>query len=113
MRNRALLRRCTIQCAVLLLTLQSMSWADQPSVREHLSFNADWRFKKGDPNQGSNGLTYYTDLKGQDRNEFESADGMSLKTDGVEATQTVLKPWILPTGNDFIKDPTSAPSLFN
>jgi len=105
MRNWAPLKRCTIRWAVLVLTLQSMSWAAQSPVRERLSFNADWRFKKGGQNQVSNGLTYDMGVEAQDRNESVLAGGMSLKTDGVEATQTRLKPWILPTGNDFIKDP--------
>ena len=85
---------------------ESILWADQSQVRQRLSFNADWRFKKGDPNQGPSSLVYDVRPEAQDRNESVSTGATSLKTDGVKATPTVLKPWILPTGNDLTKDPS-------
>jgi beta-galactosidase len=84
---------------------ESMLWAVQSPVRLRLSFNADWRFRKGDPNQISSSLVYDVRREGQDRNQSVSTGAKKLKTDGVRATPTMLKPWILPTGNDFIKDP--------
>ena len=74
--------------------------------RERISVNAGWRFHLGDPDGVSSKLLY------DERPEIErSADGKAADAEP-EAALTpvgkrsdVLKPWILPTGNDFIKDP--------
>lgn len=42
----------------------------------------------------------------KDRKDDGPADAKPTEAINVKATQVVLKPWILPTGNDFIKDPT-------
>ncbi|MBB6094676.1 beta-galactosidase [Povalibacter uvarum] len=80
--------------------------ASETSPRERVSINAGWRFQMGDPEGASAGLMYDVrpDVK-------ESADGKVADAKPEEAeqlhkqAQPVLKPWILPTGNAFIKDP--------
>ena len=72
-------RSCPLPChsaaiglllaAMLLATPASLRAAGAPSPRERLSFNADWRFIKGDPAQSEGKLTYES-----------------------------LKPWLLATG---------------
>jgi beta-galactosidase len=104
-RNWKLLRPCTIQCAFLVLMFESMLLAAQSQVRQQLPFNADWRFKKGDPNQGSTSLFYDLSMEATGRNASVSTGVTRLKEDAGRAAQTGLKPWILPTGNDFIKAP--------
>ena len=89
----------------LFLILASISWSAQASVRERISLNADWRFQKGDPNGDSAGLIYDVRPDVGNRNDVVPADAMPTEAVKVEATQAVLKPWILPTGNAFIKDP--------
>ena len=75
--------------------------------RERISLNDRWRFAKGDPtNIPSQSLLYDVRpvARGEDQKErlaeaTEDAAKLSV------ATNRVLKPWILPTANRFIKDP--------
>ena len=81
------------------------SAADVP--RERISINDNWRFTKGDPtNINSHNLLYDVRpaAKGEDQKERlaeATEDAAKLSA----ATNRVLKPWILPTANRFIKDP--------
>ncbi|WP_454828053.1 beta-galactosidase GalB [Pseudoxanthomonas wuyuanensis] len=76
------------------------------SPRERLSVNEGWRFRKGDPENLSAVLDY--DLRPE---VTESADGKDADARPEAAAQvaarrqTMLKPWILPTGNALIRDP--------
>jgi beta-galactosidase len=65
--------------AALVLTLASASWAAQTPVRQRVSFNADWRFAKGDPNGAADKLGY-----------------------------TNIRDWVLSSGVAFTKDPNFA-----
>ena len=65
--------------AGLVLTLASASWATQTPVRQRVSFNADWRFAKGDPNSAAGKLGY-----------------------------TNIRDWVLAIGTSFTKDPNFA-----
>ncbi|MBV9850237.1 MAG: DUF4982 domain-containing protein [Armatimonadetes bacterium] len=67
--------------------------------RERISLNADWRFHQGDPSGDSAGLIY--DVRPEVK---ATSDGGPAEARPTEPVQ-VLKPWILPTGNAFIKDP--------
>ena len=44
-------------------------------------------------------------LQVKGRMDNRPADARPTESEDVKATQMVLKPWILPTGNDFVKDP--------
>jgi beta-galactosidase len=75
------------------------------SPRETLLLNADWRFQKGDP-PGADSASLLYDVRpaprvlGERPAEFtEAAEKLG------PATHPVLRPFILPTGNRFIKDP--------
>lgn len=57
----------------------------------------------GDPN--SSALMYDVRPEVVDRNDVVPADAMPTEAVEVKAAETVLKPWILPTGNPFIKNP--------
>ena len=66
----------------------------------------DWRFTKGDP-AGVNSADLLYDVRPTGRQEDErqrraedTADAQKLGT----ATNRILKPWILPSGNAFLKD---------
>lgn len=87
------------------LLLSSLLWSAQPPVRERICLNADWRFTKGDPGGDSSGLLYDVRPEVLHKSDAVPADAMPTAPVEVKTTQTVLKPWILPTGNDFIKDP--------
>ena len=77
------------------------------SPRERTSINADWRFQKNDP-PGVNSASLLYDVRPQVTEKTDTKDA-DAKPEGPAKTaapaQTVLKPWILPTGNRFIKDP--------
>jgi beta-galactosidase len=75
--------------------------------RERVLFNEGWRFTNGDPTSvNSKELLYDVRpaAKGDDRKERlaeATADAEKL----VAATNRVLKPWVLPAANLFVKDP--------
>lgn len=76
------------------------------SSRERISINDNWRFSKGDPNGDSTGLIYDVRPDVKDRRDDKAADSEPTEAERIAATnRVVLKPWILPTANDFIKDP--------
>lgn len=74
--------------------------------RERISINTGWRFRIGDPDGVSDQLRY--DVRPQ---IGQSADGKDADTKPEAALKaagdgsTVLKPWILRSGNAFIRDP--------
>ena len=78
------------------------------SPRERTSINDNWRFTKGDPtNVNSQDLLY--DVRPVSRGEDRRARLAEATEDAAEISATtnrVLKPWILPSGNSFLKDPT-------
>lgn len=73
--------------------------------RQRLSINDGWRFQQGDP------ADLKTDLRYDVRPEVKlRADGADFDAGTIERTEVrsrddVLKPYILPTGNVFIRDP--------
>ncbi len=84
----------------------------QVAPRERISINDNWRFTKGDPVDSPVSLLY--DARGQAPVRRLSGAQANANSSGNEPVQPngsnappaeVLKPWILPTGNDFIKDP--------
>lgn len=50
-------------------------------------------------------LIYHARPKIMNAQDDRPADAEPTEADGVESSQTVLKSWVLPTGNDFIGDP--------
>ncbi len=74
--------------------------------RERLSLNDDWRFQKDDPPGNTVNLLYDVRPEVKGAGENKVADARPEEARKLAATdKTVLKPWILPTGNAFIKDP--------
>lgn len=76
------------------------------SPRQRVSINSGWRFRLGDPP----GMTARLDYDVRPAVD-ESGDGKAADTRPEDALKleggglAVLKPWILPTGNAFIRDP--------
>ena len=76
------------------------------SPRERILLNDNWRFTKGDPNGDSTGLIYDVRPEVKDKKDDKAADSEPTEAERIAATnKVVLKPWILPTANAFIKDP--------
>lgn len=78
--------------------------ADNPE-RQRFSINRDWRFYKYDSIADADDLIYDTRPKIMDRRDNRPADSKPQEAEKVESDHGVLKSWILPTGNAFIKDP--------
>jgi beta-galactosidase len=80
--------------------------AAQPAPRQHILLDDGWRFHPGDPDGGS--APYLYDVRPE---VTASADGKVADARPEEAATVaradtpVLKPWILPSGNAFIRDP--------
>jgi beta-galactosidase len=80
--------------------------ANAAAPRERILINDNWRFIKGDPtNINSKSLLYDVRpvARGDDQRE-RLAEATEDAEKLVAATNRVLKSWILPTGNRFLKD---------
>ncbi len=85
-------------------TLKALAGLANP--HEHISINDNWRFIKGDPNGDSTGLIYDVRPEVKDKKDDKAADAQPTEAEKIAVTNKfVLKPWILPSGNAFIKDP--------
>ncbi len=111
---RQVLSPATVRLVGLILiaaaSRQSILAADSP--RERISINDNWRFTKGDPTNISTSLLYDVRQQTAVRRLAEAeADGNTAgpatnSNESTPAPSAVIKPWILPTGNPFIKDPS-------
>jgi len=79
---------------------------------ERISIDDDWRFTKGDPTNSAVSLLYDVRQPKQIRRlaavEADGNASLASMTNSADATNlpvSVIKQWILPTGNEFIKDP--------
>jgi beta-galactosidase len=72
------------------------------TIRERISINEGWRFFKYD--SVADNLIYDVRPEVRGYRDDRPADSRPTVAEGVEVTQNVLKPWILPSGNDFIRD---------
>jgi beta-galactosidase len=71
--------------------------------RERILINDGWKFMRytGTPDN----LKYDVRPEVTDRNDNVVADSKPTESVAVASTETVLKKWVLPSANDFIKDP--------
>ncbi|HXI71532.1 MAG TPA: beta-galactosidase GalB [Verrucomicrobiae bacterium] len=96
----------TVAALILGQELLSGALPIQATPRERISINDHWRFTKGDPNGDSTGLIYDVRPEVKDKKDDKAADTEPTEAEKIAATNRfVLKRWILPTGNAFIKDP--------
>lgn len=73
--------------------------------RQRIAINEDWRFYKYDSIAKADELIYDVRPEVKDRKDDRPADAKPTEAVEIETAKMVLKPWIMPTGNDFIKDP--------
>lgn len=102
---------CGAILVAVVFTGDSLFGAESVSAppRERISIDDGWRFTKGDPTNCPVNLLYDV-RRGQTLRRFSAeADGNSAinqsASSGESTNQEVIKAWILPTGNEFIKDP--------
>ncbi|MBE2215724.1 MAG: glycoside hydrolase family 2 protein [Opitutaceae bacterium] len=105
-----LIRRLSILLALPALVLTSSmlrAAAGTTSPRERLSINDGWHFTHDDPPGLTRNLSY--DVRPaleETRRDDGPADAKPQEAARLAAAaKDVLKPWILPTGNAFIRDP--------
>src|SRR5215831_14788360 len=99
--------------AAFLVTTLPAAEVSPASPRERLSINDNWRFVKGDPPGDATNLLY--DIRPQSskgpgnappENANPQSDQSVASNQPATDSPRLLKAWILPTGNDFIKDPS-------
>lgn len=73
--------------------------------RQRISINQAWRFFKYASMAQADDLIYDVRPEVKESRDDRPADAKPTEAEKVEATQTLLKPWIMPIGNEFIKDP--------
>ncbi|WP_462260225.1 beta-galactosidase GalB [Ferruginibacter sp.] len=76
---------------------------DALPLRERLSINTGWKFMRY--TEGADKLIYDIRPEVTDRNDNKVADSKPTEAVIIKASEQVLKNWILPVANDFIKDP--------
>lgn len=94
-------------CLFILISFLFFACQQQTDaqIRERILINDGWKFLKYDSPEMADNLIY--DVRpGEDQNYSDSKDADSRPDEAVKviANQPVLKPWILPSGNAFIKD---------
>jgi beta-galactosidase len=90
------------------LALHPMAAAGQThrAPRDHILLDTDWRFTKGDPAGAPDILLYDIRPELKANEDGKAADARPEEADKASTAQhPVLKPWILPTGNAFVRDP--------
>ena len=75
-------------------------------IRQRISIDEGWSFYKYDSSSKADNLIYDVRPEVTDNTDNKVADSKPTEAVKVETTQEVLKPWILPTDNNFIKDPS-------
>ncbi|HEX8786491.1 MAG TPA: beta-galactosidase GalB, partial [Telluria sp.] len=106
-RRASLPQLCLMLAALATLTgvLEPARASDARAPRERMLLDAGWRFHLGDPDGDS--APYLYDIRPA---PARSADGKAADAVPEAAAHldaaAVLKPWILPSGNAFIQDPT-------
>ena len=81
----------------------SRAGAQRPPIRQRIRIDTGWRFFRyaGAPDS----LLYDARPAVTDRNDNKVADTRAAETATANVSASALKPWILPSANDFIKDP--------
>lgn len=91
---------------IIFFICVSISYSQTNQVRERILINEGWRFFKYDFNATTDSLIYDVRPEIKDYRDDRPADEKPKEAERLITTRQVLKQWILPTGNNFIKDST-------
>jgi len=98
-----------IVCLILITSASILAQAKvRPSnnnIRQRISINEGWSFYKYDSLAKADNYIYDIRPTITDNNDNKAADSKPTEAVKAETIQGVLKPWILPIANRFIKDP--------
>ncbi|WP_075795863.1 beta-galactosidase GalB [Massilia putida] len=96
----------TVLPAVSPIVAHARAATDRLAPRQRILLDDGWRFHAGDPAGGSAPYLYDVRPEVTASADGKVADAMPEEAAKVARAHTpVLKPWILPTGNAFIRDP--------
>ena len=96
----------TNRTLILIAALAALAGLPANAARERLPLNDGWRFQKDDPPGNTVPLLYDVRPEVKDARDDKAADSRPEEAARLAvAGKAVLKPWILPTANGFIKDP--------
>lgn len=95
----------SLKATTIILACISLLACSQQQTRERISINEDWKFMKYENAEEADTLIYDVRPPLSDYDDSQAADTRPEEAIRAEADRMVLKPWIMPTGNDFIKDP--------
>ena len=84
---------------------QSMDIEKGNVYRQRISINKDWSFEKYGSESEADKLIYDVRPGLKKYRDDRPADARPTKAVDVKTDKEVLRPWILPSGNEFIKDP--------
>src|ERR1700712_992974 len=73
--------------------------------RERISINKGWKFYKYDASEKPDSLIYDIRPNANGNSDARAADAKPDEAVKLAAAKGVLKPFIMPTGDPFIKDP--------
>ncbi|MBU3822817.1 DUF4982 domain-containing protein [Flavobacteriaceae bacterium XHP0103] len=73
-------------------------------LREKIAINIGWKFMKYASEKEADDLIYDVRPKIENTDDTKEADSKPTEAIAIESTKNVLKPYILPTANAFIKD---------
>ena len=105
LRNTLFLIKFLILVAGTTAQGQSSASIAESVLRQRISINDNWYFYKYKSAAQADNLIYDVRPEIGESRDDGPADAKPTEAVGVKITQEILKPWILPAGNDFIKDP--------
>ena len=97
---------CIIILSGDLIPAQNLRSDNNTQPRQRISLNDGWKFYKYESTTNADDLIYDVRPEISDYNEVKPADAQPTEGEKLKTIRTVLKPWVLSTGNDFIKDST-------
>ncbi len=113
MQKRSFIFKFTFLCSIglaLAACVDSIKSPEKPGMqkqrlRDRVLLDEGWRFYKYVSAENADDLIYDVRPEVTDGQDGKPADAMPTEAVDVQTAQAVLKPWILPTANDFIKNP--------
>lgn len=98
------IRRIFLSAVMIFFTIVFFSFTAHTQVaRQRISINRNWKFIKGDPDDAK-GIFYDVRPKVTNSNDNVVADTRADQSN-IAVSDSGLKKWILPSANDFIRNP--------
>lgn len=93
-----------VLAAIAMMQILSAAAFGQPQPRERILINDNWKFYRYASLTQADSLKYDVRPSVESYNDNKAADSKPTEAVGIAVQQASLKPWVLPSGNGFIKD---------